>query len=123
MNPKRLLVVDDEPDIGKLICEFAKVVGYEAKATTSAQECMQKLDEFAPTVIVMDVVMPETDGIELIQQLAQANYQNKIIVMTGYNPNYVDFAKDIGENFGHMSISTLTKPFTRDKFFAILKRL
>lgn len=78
-----------------------------AWATTCAWPC-------APTVIVivMDVVMPEVDGIELVQWLAQEKCQAKILIVTGYNPHYADAAKRLVSAGDLPSVQTLTKPIS-----------
>ena len=66
MSEKRLLVVDDEPEFGELVRKVAVSLGYEARVTTSGREFQDAYHELHPTMIVMDMVMPEMDGNELV---------------------------------------------------------
>jgi CheY-like chemotaxis protein len=82
------------------------------RVTVRADEFAEIYESFAPTVIVMDVVMPEVDGIELVQWLAQEKCRAKILIVTGYNPHYADAAKRLVSAGDLPSVETLTKPIS-----------
>lgn len=110
MVDKKLLVIDDEPAFGEFVRDVAERLGYQVRVTQRADEFAEAYESFAPTVIVMDVVMPEVDGIELIQWLAQEKCRAKILIVTGYNPHYADAAKRLVSAGDLPSLQTLTKP-------------
>jgi YesN/AraC family two-component response regulator len=58
---------------------------------------------------VLDIIMPDVDGIELVQWLGERNCQAKVIVVTGYNPLYSEAAGPLGEAQG-LTVTTLLKP-------------
>ena len=66
MIEKRLLVIDDEPEIGEFVRKVATGLGYEVRVTTDGHAFQDAYRELRPTTIVMDMVMPEMDGNELI---------------------------------------------------------
>jgi PAS domain S-box-containing protein len=66
-----LLVVDDDVGMVKYIGEVAEVLGFAPRLANSAKELMAMLDDCRPAGIVMDIVMPDMDGVELIQWLAK----------------------------------------------------
>jgi CheY-like chemotaxis protein len=109
-SAKRLLVIDDEPAFGSFVKEVAEGMGYDVRVTAKADEFADTYESFDPTVIVLDVVMPEVDGIELVQWLAQEKCKAKIIIVTGYNPHYADAAKRLVSAGDLPSVMTLTKP-------------
>lgn len=111
-SPKRLLVIDDEPAFGGYVKEVAEGLGYGVLVTSKADEFAEAYESFDPTVIVLDVVMPEVDGIELVQWLAQEKCKAKIIIVTGYNPHYADAAKRLVSAGDLPSVQTLTKPIS-----------
>jgi DNA-binding response OmpR family regulator len=88
MSERRLLVVDDEPDFAEFVSNTATDLGYQAKVCTRSTDFRRLHAEFAPTHIVIDVVMPDVDGIEIMQWLADQGSTAKVIVTTGYNPQY-----------------------------------
>jgi CheY-like chemotaxis protein len=110
VNGQRLLLIDDEP----LFCHFARQVaereGYAVKVTTRAAEFKRAVREFQPTVIMMDMVMPDAEGIELLQYLASLNCRARILVISGYNPDYPRLAKAIAGSHGLTTVQALTKP-------------
>lgn len=63
---KRLLVVDDQPALGEIVRRTAEGLDYEVVVTTHAEEFMAEYESFDPTAIVLDIVMPDIDGIELV---------------------------------------------------------
>ncbi len=109
-SAKRLLVIDDEPAFGSFVKEVAEGLGYDVRVTAKADEFADTYETFDPTVIVLDVVMPEVDGIELVQWLAQEKCKAKIVIVTGYNPHYADAAKRLVSAGDLPSVMTLTKP-------------
>ena len=110
MSEKRLLVVDDEPEFGELVRKVAVGLGYEARVATSGHEFQDAYREMNPTMIVMDMVMPEMDGNELVLWLMEQRYDAHLIIITGYSPDYAKDARVLAEFSGLRSVKTLTKP-------------
>ncbi len=110
MTARRLLVVDDEADFCDFVRNVAEGMGYVVETTTEPRDFNGLYETFAPTAIVLDVVMPDVDGIELVQWLSEQNCDAKILVVTGYNPSYSKAAKVLGEVAGVLSVETLNKP-------------
>jgi CheY-like chemotaxis protein len=110
MMERRLLVVDDEPDFADFVENAAVSLGYEVRVCTRSTEFRSVYAEFKPSHIVLDVVMPEIDGIEIMQWLVSEGSTAKVIVTTGYNPQYAKMASLFGQDRGFAGVSTLTKP-------------
>ena len=110
MSEKRLLVVDDEPEFGELVRKVAVGLGYEARVATSGREFQDAYRAMNPTMIVMDMVMPEMDGNELVLWLMEQRYAAHLIIITGYSPDYAKDARVLAEFNGLQSVTTLTKP-------------
>ena len=120
MANERLLILDDEQDICSLLCRIAKAFGYLTKATTNPRTFLADLAVLAPEIVVIDMVMPEMDGMEVVDILAKTGYSGKIILMTGHNPSYTEHAKNLGELGGIYKIRRIQKPFSRDAFIEAL---
>ena len=60
----RLLVLDDDPDIGQTVRNMAENLGYQCRVTTRPDDFFEALDGWRPSHILLDLVMPEMDGIE-----------------------------------------------------------
>ncbi len=110
MTDRRLLVVDDEPEFGEFVRKVAAGSGFEVEVTSDAAAFKKVYDAFDPTVIVLDIVMPEVDGMELVQWLAGRKSSVHLVVVTGYNPKYSELARKIGEAKGLRSVTNLAKP-------------
>lgn len=110
MSENRLLVVDDEPDIGEFIRTVGEGEGFAVRVTSTAKDFLREFDEFSPTAICLDVVMPDTDGIELLKYLADRKCTASILVISGYSKLYLTSAENLGEAFGLPYVKTLMKP-------------
>ena len=110
MSERRLLVVDDEPDFAEFVSNAAGELGYDTRVCTHPKEFRRIYADFAPTHIVLDVVMPEIDGIEIMQWLAGQGSTAKVVVTTGYNPQYAKMAGLVGADRGLEPAKILTKP-------------
>ncbi len=110
MTKTHLLVIDDEPDFGAMVGTVGERLGYEVTVTSRAVEFQAAFEQDWPGVVVLDIVMPDMDGMELIQWLIGENYEGRLVVITGYSPNYVTLAKRLAEASGLFDVETLTKP-------------
>ena len=64
-----VLVVDDEPGFCHIIRDILQDNNYTVQEANSVQQALDKLDNFIPDVILVDVMMPQTDGLQLVEQL------------------------------------------------------
>ncbi len=110
MTERRLLIVDDEPDFGDFVRQVDEGSGYEVTVTTGGKEFMEVYDDVDPTVVVLDMVLPEIEGTELVQWLAARRCDVKVIIITGFHPDYAALAGKLGKIGGLNSVTTLVKP-------------
>ena len=110
MADKRLLIADDEPDICDFVRRVAEGLGYEVRFVTRPTEFQKAYLEFKPTKIVLDIIMPEIDGIELLQWLATQSCTAAIIIITGYSPEFAAMAQSLGRAKGLLTMKTIGKP-------------
>ncbi len=110
MSNKRLLVVDDEPDFGEFVRQVAQLLDYEVMVATNSRAFQQDYIDFQPNLIILDMVMPDMDGNEVLLWLLQQGYAAGLIITTGYSPDYAQEAKTLAEFNGLQRVSTLTKP-------------
>lgn len=112
MNKKRVLIIDDEKMFGDFVRRVAEGLDFDVRVTDRAEDFKSAFGEFDPDVIVLDMVMPGVEGIELVNWLADNGCRARIIVVTGYNPHYAEFAKTIGSARGLSSVQSYTKPIS-----------
>lgn len=77
----RILLVDDEPDVIEIIKYNLEQEGYKVKTASNGKEALKKARKKTPHLIIMDVMMPETDGIEACEQLRKDPIFNDTIIM------------------------------------------
>ncbi len=110
MTGKRLLVVDDEPEFGEFVRKVAVELGYAVEVVTDGEAFKRCHEECKPTVVLLDVIMPGVDGIELVRWLAERESTARLIVVSGYAPMYAELARKLGQAKGFRSVTSLPKP-------------
>ena len=81
MHKKKILLIDDEVDILEILSYNLEKEGYFVTTATNGNEGIEKAKEMIPDLILLDVMMPEKDGIETCQELRQIKeLQNTLIV-------------------------------------------
>lgn len=124
MNKPTLLIIDDEKDIALLCEEIAQSIGFETKSNTSFNKYHTEIDSLnQPDVILMDLIMPGTEGMEILQWLAQNECKSKLIIMSGYGEKYLMPAKLYAESCGLNFHAVIQKPFSVSDLTSILKPL
>lgn len=120
MNNSRLLVVDDDAGVRASICSAALRMGFDVEAVSDGAEFKRAYERFSPTVVCVDIIMPNVDGIELIKWLVAQNCAARILVISG-NPSYAKAARVLGEIGGLTTIVELHKPLLFSQLEAALK--
>jgi len=82
MSPKKILVVDDEPDVRQLMEHFLTDRGYEVRLAENGRRGLAELDTFRPDVVLLDMHMPEMDGVETLKQLSARSPEVPVIMVT-----------------------------------------
>ncbi len=112
MAGKNLLVMDDDPNFAEIVRMVAEAPGFSVTAISNPWQFKKTYETIEPSVVVLDIVMPEIDGIELIQWIADQEHKAKIIVVSGWDASYVKSARTLAQVKGLDSIETLTKPIS-----------
>jgi DNA-binding response OmpR family regulator len=120
---KRLLIVDDEPAITRLLEMIARQNGFAAMSIHDPRHFEAALEKVKPTIIFLDIAMPRRDGLELIGYLATWNYPGRVVVMSGSDERYIQMSSQIAKTRGLWVAGTLAKPFRRDAVVDLLTSL
>jgi DNA-binding response OmpR family regulator len=70
---KTILVVDDEPDIRKSVQMILELNGYNVVTATDGDDCLKKLKQLKPDLILLDIMMPGTPVDEIVKQIKDTN--------------------------------------------------
>lgn len=90
----KILVVDDDPDIVEMLSYNLRKEGYEVKTAEDGKKAIAAADDFKPELIILDVMMPEMDGIEACRELRNnpAMEQTVIAFLTARGEDYSQIA-------------------------------
>jgi DNA-binding response OmpR family regulator len=82
MPGKKILVVDDEPEVRQLMEHFLTERGYDVRIAENGRLALVALDTFTPDVVLLDMHMPEMDGLETLRRLAVRSPSLPVIMIT-----------------------------------------
>jgi len=122
MTNPLLLVVDDEKDMAEFIGDVGKAAGFDAEITTSGKEFQDIYLQKQPDVIVMDVMMPDLDGYDLLKWQSERNCKVPTILISGFDSSYLEIAETAGNGMMGNIVGTLGKPFSFDDMEQMLKK-
>lgn len=120
MGDRRLLILDDDPMTGETIQRIAEFAGLEAHFTPDPNRFFDLLDNWLPTHIALDLLMPAMDGMQVIAQLAQQSCRAKIIITSGVGSRVLDAAGRSAAEHGLDIAGVLAKPFSPPQLRALL---
>jgi signal transduction histidine kinase len=80
----RILLVDDEAGIRKVLGIFLTDSGYAVTTAENGEEALKRFRELAPPIVLTDIKMPEMDGIELLQHIKAESPDTEVIMFTGH---------------------------------------
>lgn len=119
----RLLIVeDDRPFAQELETDGARL-GLSVKWVHDPSAFEQVLDSWKPTIVAMDLVMPGTDGVELLRICARHKFAGHLILMSGGFELYLKMAEEIATTHNLNVVAKLPKPFRPKQFSYLLMSL
>ena len=118
MPTKRILIVDDEASIRQLLVDYLGELGYETAEACNGLDALEKLKTFDPALIILDLVMPEQEGIETIHEIRLTHKDLKIIAVSGaFAGQFLRTAELLGAN------AALPKPLNLAALAELVKKL
>lgn len=82
---KSVLVIDDDPLIRKTLSSYLSKKGFEALVAEDGEEGLQKYEERIPDLVILDIRLPDVDGLEVLGRIREKNPNASIIIMTAYD--------------------------------------
>jgi DNA-binding response OmpR family regulator len=79
----KILVVDDEPAVGEILSDFFTPKGYEVICAQGGLEGLAKVEKHRPDVVLLDVRMPDMDGITVLRRIREVNPWVGVLMMSG----------------------------------------
>lgn len=117
-----ILVVDDDGVVGSLVSAMARSMGLRCVVTKDAATC-HKLVTPETAVILLDLVMPDMDGIEVLRLLGEQKCKARIVLMSGMDKRVIETANKLARTLGLAVVGYLQKPFGIEDLQATLREI
>ena len=123
MTKPTIYLLDDEAALVELHCEVAELAGFKAQGYTRASQFFEHVDEFETgSVMVLDLHMPEMDGIEVMRRLAQMPNSPALILISGHDAGVLRSAEKLCRAHGLEVIASLRKPLSVDTLLQLFEQ-
>jgi DNA-binding NtrC family response regulator len=113
----RILIIDDEPIVGKRLKPALEKNGYEVETFTTGREALTRFEEGKFDIVVTDIRMDEIDGIEVLKRALKIDPKTKVIIITGYAT--IEMAR---EALAKGAFDFISKPFKPDELREVILR-
>ena len=117
MSRGRILAIDDEQNIRHLIQSEFSIEGFSVTTAGSGEEGLRLFDSHQFDVVILDINLPKTNGMEILKRLKQKSPQVEVIMITGYGG-----IKSAVESIKLGARDYVTKPFKLDEILALTKQ-
>ncbi len=121
----KVLLIDDEPFMLKLLGHTLATVGLTAVTVCeSGREALEYLDlsSYPPDLILLDINMPEMDGLEFVRHLAKRQYSGGVILVSGENERMLQAAEKLVQMYKITSLGHLQKPVTPEALSKLIDK-
>lgn len=116
-----LLVLDDDPDMCALVARAASSVGYAAASATEFEAFKARLRP-ETSVVVLDLMMPGVDGIQVLRYLNDLKHLSEVILISGYDKKVLHVATELAKALGLRVRASIEKPIKLEALRDILAR-
>ena len=120
---EHVLILDDTVEIAELIGILSRKAGFKSTVTTDVDAFNDALERETPNIIVLDLQIPKSDGVQILRQLSADSATAGILLVTGMDRRTIDSAESFGRKAGLNMLGTLQKPFTPESLNKKLVKL
>ena len=101
-----ILIVDDHQDIREVLSSFLSREGYQVEQAENGADAVDKFTKLMPSLVFLDIRLPDFDGIEVLRQIRAVNKETPVIMITAYRE-----AEKVVEAFRLGAYDCIFKPF------------
>ena len=114
-----VLIVEDDPEINQLLCEYAQIAGFRTRSALSGTAALALATAEAPNLVLLDLMLPDIDGFEVLRRLKRdpALAHVPVVFLTALT---AEDSRAQGRALG--AVDYLTKPFDPDELLAVMHR-
>jgi DNA-binding NtrC family response regulator len=84
VSSQKILLIDDSPDILAHLSEYLTNEGYDVETSTDARKAIPLIERKFYDIILTDLMMPHTDGMEVLKYATKHSHESICIILTGY---------------------------------------
>jgi DNA-binding response OmpR family regulator len=117
----RILIVQDDDDFAGLLSEMLVERGYEILAVKNGNQGLSALAEQSFDLVVVDISVPEKEGVETIRAIKKINPALPVVAMTGGGISSGDLSPNLAQSAG--ASETITKPFRIGKLLIVINEI
>lgn len=114
----RVLVVDDEPAVARVARDILRGAGYQVDISCDGQAALESFRPGVYDLVLLDITMPDLDGVEVLRQMRKMDQGGRVLLMTGHAS---DTIRDRLREFPDISI--LSKPFSNERLINAVRRV
>jgi len=118
---RKLLVVDDQVGLTRVIRLVAEELGYETRITNSPLNATDIFMAFRPDVVILDMIMPDKDGIDVLNELLLTGHRTRLVLTSGLSDAFLRLAEGVARFHQVEHVDVLRKPFRREELAALLR--
>jgi two-component system, NtrC family, sensor kinase len=117
MAGERILVIDDSSELRSLLETILPFGGYQTTSVGTAQEGLEMVSQVRPDLILVDLELPDTNGLKLLEELKQRQFAIPTVMMTGYG------SEGVASRALHAgALGYLVKPFTTEEVLSSVEK-
>ncbi len=120
---KRLLVVDDDARLTSIVSLTATQLGFVTRQCNHSAEALDAFIEFKPHIAMIDLFMPEMDGIDVLHEFLLTGIPTQIVLTSGLGEELLPLAQEVTRFHGAEDPVFLPKPFRRAELVEVIGRL
>ena len=117
---KRLLIVDDDVPLTRIAALTADTLGIRSVQVNDPARALDSFVALRPQVVVLDIFMPEQDGIDVLNEILLTGIPTQIVLTTGGGEDLLRLAQDAVRFHGMAEAPVLQKPFRRAELVEVL---
>jgi DNA-binding response OmpR family regulator len=117
---KKMLIVDDDPPIRAFLAEIGKFCGFEVDTSDTGRNLAAHMEQTQPDTLILDIVMPDVDGIEALRALAAQAVETRIILISGFDRKLLERAQAMAIDWKLNVVGILEKPLDKNDVIASL---
>lgn len=121
MNKDKLLIIEDDIAISTLLSEVAQGIGYETSVFDGIEELKKKYSQYHPSIIFLDLGIPDHDGVELLKYLSEVECTAGVIIISGHDEKVRASAFNLGTEYGLDMLGHYQKPISVNELSNILE--